>query len=159
MCKTEDFKIFRISNRGTNVHELIANNTYAVNVPSELRIPNKKMKIEVVDGIISETTDSTFKTFVELGVQCNFVNGFDSEVPNGFNCKNMQNLFNVNIQEYHSNNDLVSFHKSSNCSFMLDNLPEKIVFNRYSIITGTQSALTSDNYIQFTLKITYYDRD
>ncbi len=158
MCK-EDFKIFRISNRGTNVYQIVANNTYAINVPSELRVPNKTMKVECVDGVISDTTDSTFKTYVELGVQCNFVNGFDSEVPNGFNCKNMQNLFNVNLQEYHTDSALVAFKKDSDCSFMLDNLPEKIVFNRYSVIAGTQTPLTSNNYIQFTLKITYYDRD
>ena len=78
MCPREKFKIFRVSNRGSNVFEQVTDQRYAVNVPSELRDPTKSMKIEIVDGTISCITDNTFKTFMELGVQANFTNGFDS---------------------------------------------------------------------------------
>ena len=158
MCK-ENFKIFRVSNRGTNVFEQVTNQRYAINVPSELRDPTKTMMIEIVDGTIACNTDATFKTYMELGVQCNFTNGFDSEVPGGFNCKNMENLFNVDINNYTNAAIDVPFKKASNNSFMLDQIPEKLVFNRYCVIAGTAIPLTFDGYISFTLKITYYDKE
>ena len=157
MCKNR-FKIFRVSNRGTNVFEQVANQRYAVNVPSELRDPTKTMMIEVVDGTIGCLTDNTFKTFMELGVQCNFTNGFDTEVTGGFNSKNMENLFNVDITNYKNATIAVPFKISSNNSFLLDKIPEKIIFNRYCVITGTVIPFTFDGYISFTLKITYYDK-
>jgi len=158
MCK-EKFKIFRVSNRGTNVFEQVTNQRYAINVPSELRDPTKTMMIEIVDGTIGCITDNTFKTFMELGVQANFTNGFDSEVPGGFNCKNMENLFNVDINNYTNAGISVPFKKASNNSFLLDQIPEKLVFNRYCVIAGTVIPLTFDGYISFTLKITYYDKE
>lgn len=158
MCK-DKFKIFRVSNRGTNVFQQFTNQRYAINVPSELRDPTKTMMIEIVDGIVECLTDNTFKTYMELGVQANFTNGFDSEVPAGFNCKNMENLFNVDINNYTNAGINVPFKKSSNNSFLLDQIPEKLVFNRYCVIAGTAVPLTFDGYISFTLKITYYDKE
>lgn len=158
MCK-DKFKIFRVSNRGTNVFEQVPNQRYGINVPSELRDPTKTMMIEIVDGTIGCITDNTFKTFMELGVQANFTNGFDSEVPGGFNCKNMENLFNVDINNYTNAGISVPFKKTSNNSFLLDQIPEKLVFNRYCVIAGTVIPLTFDGYISFTLKITYYDKE
>ena len=159
MCPREKFKIFRVSNRGSNVYEQVTNQRYAVNVPSELRDPTKSMMIEIVDGTISCTTDNTFKTFMELGVQCNFTNGFDSEVLGGFNCKNMENLVNVDINNYTNAGIQIPFKKASNNIFLLDNIPEKLVFNRYCVINGGVIPLTFDGYISFTLKITYYDKE
>ena len=158
MCK-DKFKIFRVSNRGTNVFEQVANQRYAVNVPSELRDPTKTMMIEVVDGTIGCITDVTFLTFQELGVQCNFTNGYDTEVTGGFNSKNMENLFNCDISTYSNADVIVPFKTASNYSFLLDKIPEKIVFNRYCVITGTVIPFTYDGYISFTLKITYYDKE
>ena len=158
MCK-EKFKIFRVSNKGTNVFEQVTNQRYAVNVPSELRDPMKTMMIEVVDGTLSYNTDNTFKTFQELGVQCNFVNGFDSEVTAGFNSKNNDILFNVNTQQYKNAGIVVAFKKASDNTFLLDKLPEKLIFNRYCVIGATAIPLTFDGYISFTLKITYFDKE
>jgi hypothetical protein len=158
MCH-ENFKIFRISNRGTNLYEQVANQRYAVNVPSELRDPTKTMKIEVVDGTIACITDATFKTFMELGIQCNFTNGFDTENSGGFNCKNMENLFNVDINNYTNAGISVPFKKSSNNSFLLNQIPEKLIFNRYCVINNNVIPLTFDGYVSFTLKITYYDKN
>lgn len=158
MCK-EKFKIFRISNRGTNCFQQVTNQRYAVNVPSELRDPMKTMMIEVVDGTLSYNTDNTFKTFQELGVQCNFVNGFDSEVTAGFNSKNNDILFNVNTQQYKNAGIVVAFKKASDNTFLLDKLPEKLIFNRYCVIGATAIPLTFDGYISFTLKITYFDKE
>ena len=159
MCKEENFKIFRISNRGTNCFQQVTNQRYAVNVPSELRDPMKTMMIEVVDGTLSYNTDNTFKTFQELGVQCNFVNGFDSEVTAGFNSKNNDILFNVNTQQYKNAGIVVAFKKASDNTFLLDKLPEKLIFNRYCVIGATAIPLTFDGYISFTLKITYFDKE
>lgn len=159
MCVKDKFKIFRVSNRGSNVYEQVTNQRYAVNVPSEIRDPTKTMMIEVVDGTIECITDVTFKTFMELGVQCNFTNGYDTEVTAGFNSKNMENLFNCDINNYTNTGINVPFKKASNNSFLLDKIPEKIVFNRYCVITGTAIPLTFDGYISFTLKITYYDKE
>ena len=158
MCK-DKFKIFRVSNRGTNVYEQVVNQRYAVNIPTELRDPTKTMMIEVVDGTIAMHTDNTFKTYMELGVQCNFTNGYDTEVNGGFNSKNMENLFNVDITNYKNATMSVPFKKASNNSFLLDQIPEKIVFNRYCVIGDTAIPLTFDGYISFTLKITYYDKE
>jgi hypothetical protein len=82
MCNP-NFKIFRVSNRGSNVNETIANQEYRVNIPSELRIPNKIIKVEVISGSMTINTDSTFDTLAEIGVISNLPNGFDSEVETG----------------------------------------------------------------------------
>ena len=159
MCNKENFKIFRVSNRGTNCFQQVTNQRYGVNVPSELRDPMKTMMIEIVDGTISYTTDNTFKTFQELGVQCNFVSGFDSEVTAGFNSKNNDILFSCDIQQYTNSGVDVPFKNASNNTFLLDKLPEKLIFNRYCVINATAIPLTFDGYISFTLKITYFDKE
>ena len=73
MCpKDTDFEIFRVSNRGTNVFQQVANTTYAVNVPGELRKPNKKILIQIVDGTLAMLTNTEFRSYAEVGVTCNF---------------------------------------------------------------------------------------
>jgi len=159
MCpKDTDFEIFRVSNRGTNVFQQVTDTTYAVNVPGELRKPNKKILIEIVDGTIEMTTNSTFKTYMELGVSCNFTRGFDTEVISGFNSKNMENLFNVDLYEHTQATEHHPFKIHSKCSFMLDQLPEKLIFSRYVVIAATAVPLAFEGYISFTLKLTYFDK-
>ena len=159
MCKNqENFKIFRVSNRGTNVFEQVANQRYAVNVPTELRDPTKTMKIEIVDGTLEMMTNTAFRSYMELGVLCNFTSGFDTEVTGGFNSKNMDILFNVDLYEYKLANVRHPFKIHSETSFLLQQLPEKLVFSRYFVTSGTAVPLDFDGYISFTLKITYYDK-
>ncbi|MFT6497687.1 MAG: hypothetical protein ACJATM_001310 [Alphaproteobacteria bacterium] len=157
MCK-EDFEIFRVSNRGTNVFEHVTDTTYSVNVPGELRKPNKKILIEVIDGTVEILTSTTFRTYMELGVSCNFTRGFDTEVISGFNSKNMEHLFNVDMYEYKLANVRHPFKIHSQCSFLLDTLPEKLIFSRYVVTTGLAVPLEFNGYISFILKLTYFDR-
>lgn len=159
MCNN-NFKLLRVTNRGTNVHITVPNVEYAVNIPGELRIPNKRILVEVVDGLITATTDTTFKTIRELGIQCNLCtmsNSYDTEVTDSFQAQQMSQLFNCNLQDYHTNNTIVSFHASSDNSFIISSLPEKLIFKRYATITNEASDYAIDNYIQFTLKLTYLD--
>ena len=158
MCR-EKFKILRVSNRGTNVFEQVADQRYAVNVPPELRDPTKTMKIEIVDGTLEMMTNTTFRSYVELGVSCNFIKGFDTEVNSGFNSKNMDILFNVDLYEYKLANVRHPFKIHSESSFLLDALPEKLIFSRYVVIGDLVEPLTFNGYISFTLKITYYDKE
>jgi hypothetical protein len=158
MCH-ENFKIFRISNRGTNVFQQVANQRYSVNVPAELRDPTKTMKIEIIDGTIEMMTNTEFRSYVELGVSCNFTSGFDTENSGGFNSKNMEILFNVDLYEYKLANVRHPFKIHSECSFLLDQLPEKLVFSRYVVTDDLAVPLEFNGYISFILKITYYDKN
>ena len=158
MCPKDNFEIFRVSNRGTNVFQQVADTTYAVNVPSELRRPNTKILIEIVDGTVEMMTNTTFRSYVELGVTCNFTRGFDTEVNSGFNSKNMEILYNVDLYEYKLANVRHPFKIHSECSFIIDSLPEKLVFSRYVVIGGIAEPLDFNGYISFTLKLTYMDK-
>jgi hypothetical protein len=159
MCNN-NFKLLRVTNRGTNVFTEKADVKFSVNIPSELRIPNTRVKVSVVDGIITATTDATFKTIRELGIKCNLClmsNSYDTEVENSYIAQQMAQLFNCNLQQYHTNNAIVSFHTSSNDEFILSQLPEKLTFERYANIAGVSQEYAIDDYIQFTLKLEYID--
>ena len=57
-----NFKILRVSNRGTNVHETVTNQQYRINIPSELRIPNKIIKVDLaIVGDVNEVLKSVIK--------------------------------------------------------------------------------------------------
>lgn len=169
MCNNLDYKLLRVTNRGTNVFPTVADTEYSVNIPSELRIPNKRIEIEVVDGIISLLTKpANFKTYKEVGIECNLCNSsnsYNTEVENSFNCTQMSQLFNVNLQNWFNRdgegqdaNTNINFKKDSSNTFILSSLPEKLIFKRYVNAAGVSQNLTEDNYIQFTLKITYHDK-
>ena len=163
MCNL-NYKLLRVTNTGTNVFTTVSNTEYAVNIPSELRVQNKIIEIEVTDGIISLSTNATFKTFSEVGIECNLCassNSYNTEVANGFNCNQMRQLFNVNLQNYYhvgGATALINFIKDSSNSFILSHLPEKLIFKRYKSDGTDYSDFAEDNYIQFTLKITYHDK-
>ena len=158
MCM-EDFKILRVSNRGQNVFESVANQTYRVNVPSELRIPNKRVKVEVISGTMAFTTDGTFDSYSQIGVISNLPNGYDTESDNSFNSKNYELLFNIDTSGFDkSASKHMTFQNSSNFQFMINNIPEKLEFTSVSTTgAGVLSPITNDNYISFVLKFTYYD--
>jgi len=158
MC-IEDFKILRVSNRGQNVFSSVANQTYRVNVPSELRIPNKRVKVEVISGTMTFTTDSTFDSYSQIGVISNLPNGYDTESDSSFNSKNYELLFNIDTSGFDkSASKLMTFHNSNNFQFMINNIPEKLEFTSVSTTgAGVLSPIVNNNYISFVLKFTYYD--
>tara|TARA_B100001094_G_scaffold71615_1_gene67901 strand:- start:548 stop:1027 length:480 start_codon:yes stop_codon:yes gene_type:complete len=158
MC-IEDFKILRVSNRGQNVYQSVANQTYRVNIPSELRLPNKRIKVEVISGTMTFTTDSTFDSYSQIGVISNLPNGYDTESDSSFNSKNYELLFNIDTSGFDkSASKLMTFHNSNNFQFMINNIPEKLEFTSVSTTgAGVLSPIVNNNYISFVLKFTYYD--
>lgn len=159
MCH-EDFKILRVSNRGQNVYQSVANQTYRVNVPSELRIPNKKIKVSIINATMAFNTDSTFNTYTEIGVISNLPTGYDTESDSSYNSKNYQLLFNIDTSTFgKQNNKLITFHAHSEAfEFMVGNIPEKLEFTSVATTgAGVLAPITNNNYISFVLKLTYYD--
>ena len=159
MCH-EDFKILRVSNRGQNVYQSVANQTYRVNVPSELRIPNKKIKVSVINATMAFNTDSTFDSYTEIGVISNLPTGYDTESDSSYNSKNYQLLFNIDTSTFgKQNNKLITFHSHDEAfEFMCGNIPEKLEFTSVATTgAGVLSPITNNNYISFVLKLTYYD--
>lgn len=165
MCqdKNKVHKILRVSNQGSNVVEHVTNQTYAVNIPSELRIPNKMIKVTVISGSMAFQTDGTFDTYKEIGVISNLPSSmsFDTEVPNGFNTKNFDLLFNIDTSTFgKQNNKLLTFHTHDEIfSFWICGLPEKLIFTSVASTSSVLTPITNDNYISFILKLEYYDHD
>jgi len=161
MCPL-DFKILRVSNRGQNCLQQIANKQYAVNIPPELRIPNKIIKVSVINATMAFNTDATFNTYTEIGVTSNICNGFDTEVDGSYRSKNYELLFNVDTSTYgKQNNNLITFHShSENFEFITNTLPEKLIFTSVATTgAGVLVPITYNNYISFILKLTYFDKD
>ena len=161
MCHETDFKILRISNRGQNCVQVVANRTYRVNVPSELRVPNKKMKINVINATMAFNTDSTFDSYTEIGVISNLPTGYDTESDSSFNSKNYELLFNIDTSTYgKQNNKLITLHSHDDLfELMADNIPEKLEFTSVATTgAGVLVPITNNNYISFILKISYYDK-
>lgn len=162
-----EFKLLRVTNRGSNSFETVTNQQFAVNIPADLRKPNKNILVEVVDGCMSidSTLTNKFEDLEEVGVDCNICSGsYDAEAPNGFNCGNLSRLFNVNLNNFHTAGKNVTFYKSSNNQFFISSLPEKLIFTRMETTTSTGTAKPADatyfsgKYISFTLKLSYYDK-
>ena len=163
MCP-KPFRLLRVSNRGQNCFQTVANQTYSVNIPDELRVPNKQIQVEVVNATMSFNTDSTFDTYAEIGVTSNLAmnNSYTTETDNSFRCENMNMLFNIDTSTYgKQNNNLITFHSHSEAfGFWCGMLPEKLVFTSVATTgAGTVGAITNNNYISFILKFTYYDYD
>lgn len=160
MCK-EDFIIFNVTNRGSNVFQTKTNIEYAVNIPSELRTKNSKsIKVEVIQGNICFLSSNATKSLRELGILSNICTGFSTEVLGSFNTTNMDKLFTGEIEQYLAGSlDTGLKHSSSinsNSSFMISQLPEKLIFSRYQVSTDRPIPFLIDDYISFTLKLTYY---
>jgi len=156
--------ILRVSNRGQNVFQQVANQSYSVNIPSELRVPNKQIKITVLDGNMAFQTDSTFNAYTEIGLTSNLAqnNAYNTESDNSFRCQNNDMLFTIDTSTYgKSQNTLLTFHTHANVfEFWCSHLPEKLIFT--SVATtggGVLIPITNNNYISFTLKLEYYDYD
>jgi len=161
MCH-EDFRILRVSNRGSNCVQTVANRSYAVNIPSELREPNKKIKVSVINATMSFITDSTFDTYTEIGVTSNLPTGYDTESDSSYNCKNYDLLFNIDCSTFSKqNNKLITFHTHDEAfEFMVDSIPEKLEFTSVATTgAGVLAPITNNNYISFVLKLTYYDKE
>lgn len=154
------FKILRVSNRGDNVVEVIANQTYSVNIPSELRESNKMIKVSVINATMAFNTDSTFDTYTEIGVTSNLgsLHSYDTEVDS-FRPKNFDLLFNIDTSTFgKQNNKLITFHTHDEAfQFWIGGLPEKLTFTSVASTTGKLTPIVNDNYISFILKLEYYD--
>ena len=162
MCPKDNFEIFHVSNRGTNVFQQTTNAIYGVNVPSELRRPNTKVLIEVLDGCISHQGNASLKSYETLGLECNFGNGFSSQVDSGFQSGNYKTLFTCDLQSYNTYtaaNEPITFSANNQIPYMISSLPEKIFFNRYAIINGGNEIVSSTKLCSFTLKLTYIDKE
>lgn len=159
MCH-EDFKILRVSNRSQNCYQSVVNQQYRVNIPSELRVPNKRMKVEVISGCMSFTTDSTFDSFTEIGIISNLPNGFDTESNDSFNSKNYELLYTIDTSGFDkSASKLMTFQKAGNFEFLIGNIPEKLEFTSVATTgAGVLIPITNNNYVSFVLKFTYYDK-
>lgn len=163
MCPSKFHHILRVSNRGDNVVEPVANQTYAINIPPELRIANKKIKVSIINATMAFNTDATFDTYTEIGVTSNLgaLNAYDSEVSGSFRPKNFSLLFNIDTSTFgKQNNKLITFHAHSEAfSFWTNLLPERLIFTSVASTTGVLTPITNDNYISFILKLEYYDND
>lgn len=156
------FRILRVSNRGDNVVEVVANQTYSVNIPNELRISNKMIRVSIINATMAFNTDTTFDTYTEIGVTSNIgaLNSFDTEVD-AFRAKNYDLLFNIDTSTFgKQNNKLITFHTHSEAfEFWTGSLPEKLTFTSVASTTGKLTPIVNDNYISFVLKLEYYDYD
>ena len=70
----------------------------------------------------------------------------------------MEILFNVDLYDYKLANVRHPFKIHSESSFLLDSLPEKLVFSRYIVNDGIAEPFEFNGYISFTLKLTYFDK-
>lgn len=162
--KVKKSAILRVSNRGQNVFEQVANQTYSVNIPNELRIANKQIRIIVIDGNMAFNTDATFDTYTEIGLTSNLSqnNSYNTESDNSFRCQNNDILFCLDTSTYgKGNNKLITFHTHSHVfEFWASQLPEKLIFTSVATTgAGVLIPITNNNYISFTLKLEYYDYD
>jgi len=161
MCKDMDFEIFHVSNRGTNVFEQVTNQIYAVNVPAELRKPNKKVLVECIDGSISLQGGATLKSLQQLGLVCDLGNGYSTQVEAGFQSGNYSTLFTCDLQSYNNfsaSDQPISFSANNKISYIISSLPEKLIFSRYAIIDSINQIITDTRLTCFTLKLTYFDQ-
>ena len=161
MCPKDNFEIFHISNRGTNVFHQELNTIYAINVPSELRRPNSKIHIECIDGTISHQGNASLKSYECLGIECNLGNGYTTQVDSGFQTGNYQSIFTCDLQSYNTYtavNEPISFSANNTIPYIISSLPEKLFFNRYAIINGINEKVSSSKLCSFTLKLTYMDK-
>ena len=161
MCPKDNFEIFHVSNRGTNVFEQLTNTIYGVNVPSELRRPNSKVLIECIDGTISHQGNASLKSYECLGIECNLGNGYSTQVDAGFQSGNYKTLFTCDLQSYNTytaTNEPISFSANNKIPYIISSLPEKLFFNRYAIINGVNESVSSSKLCSFTLKLTYMDK-
>ena len=161
MCN-EDFEIFHVSNKGTNVFAQVADEIYGVNVPAELRKPNKKVKVECIGGTLSHIGNASLKSYNELGLQCNLGNGYTSQVDAGFQSGNYSTLYTCDLQSYNTfsaANEPISFSANNKISYMIASLPEKLFFSRYAVIGSVNQGISSAKLLSFTLKLTYMDKN
>ena len=96
MCKREIYML-SVTNRGTNVIADTSDpNTFAVNVPANLR-KNKECMITIQSGTIAYPLAEA-RDLLELGISTDLpILGYDTEVTSGFMSRNFNKLFSVNL--------------------------------------------------------------
>jgi hypothetical protein len=168
MCNKKSVYL-RISNRGDAVRELVANQSFTVNLPANLR-SRRACYISVVEGTIALTTTALTNIMkAEVGILTNIpIYGFNTETPansNNFMSENNKVLFSVDLtslSDHDGTDNSVSLPMLNQRTFYCGGLPEKIEFERYKVDSGgvgTIQAFTHDNYISFTLKIEFENEE
>ena len=159
MCNN-DFILLNVSNRGSNVYEMITNEKYGVNIPSDIRRANSAYKITVISGIVQLTVGSALDAYAEVGVLCNLRAGFDTEVSSGYDAGPNNILFNVDLANHHlATAGDIPLRTNNKHEFVIAYLPEKLEFSRYAVVAGVKQGVALDKYISFSLKIQYIDKD
>jgi len=128
-----------VSNRGAGIRELVANTTYEVNLPTQLR--GKQVTIEVLDGmVVLDTTKTDFPTLKEVGIMSDLgLKGFDTESEYGTNqyqAQGFRALFDVFLQNFNvtAAKSKVSFHTNVRYVTDVGSLPEKLTFSTYKVV-------------------------
>ena len=154
----------RISNTGSAVDTLVANQKFCVNLPANLR-SRGACYITVIEGSVVITT-AVGVSYIkdEIGVLSNIpILGFNTETPagsNNFMSENNKVLFTVNQDSLtgHDGTDNKVINQMLNQrTFYCGGLPERIEFERYLISGGTIQPFIIDNYLSFTLQIEFID--
>ena len=95
MCKKEIYML-SIANRGTNLVQSVGNQTYEVNLPSNLRRQEECMLTVKSASVAFPLTDA--RELLELSISTDLpILGFDTEVNSGFMSRNYNKLFSVTL--------------------------------------------------------------
>ena len=161
MCKKNTYSL-KVTNRGTNVFESVANITYEVNIPIAFR-NNKMSMMTVIDGTIAvKSTTPLIYTINELGVETNLpIQGFNTEVQSGFMATNYNTLFDVGLTGF-TVGENSALYLTNDLTYRCGALPEKLIFSRYVTAAGTKEPFANggagkSNYIAFTLNFEFDD--
>lgn len=168
MCNKKSVYL-RVSNRGAAVSTLVANQSFCVNLPANLR-SRRACFISVIEGTCAFTTSAVSNIVkAEIGVLSNIpMYGFNTETPlnsNNFMSENNKVLFSVDMSSLSAEDgtaNVVSLPMLNQRTFYCGGLPEKIEFQRYMVSSGTTATIepfVHDNYISFTLKIEFEDEE
>ena len=159
MCPNKDSITLKVSNRGTAIFQQVANQKYQVSLP--LDVINKPCMVTISDATIQVPADNTvFHSYSELGVSSNIpMKGYDTEGSSVNSFTRLRKLFNTNLTSFQVNNVLLPTKMEGNLSFICPGgLPSDLVFERYLITTGQQTAFVGDWYISFTLTLDFFDQ-
>jgi len=168
MCNKKSVYL-RVSNRGNAVNSLVANQSFSVNLPANIRSRGACF-VSVIEGNCAFTTTALTNVMkAEIGVLSNIpMYGFNTETPansNNFMSENNKVLFSCELSSLAAEDgtaNSVSCPMLNQRTFYCGGLPEKIEFERYKVESGgagTIEPFAHDNYISFTLKIEFEDEE
>lgn len=154
----------KVNNTSSAVFDVLGNGTeYAFQLPIYLQ-GKGACHVELIDGTVSiDTITTVLNTFQEVGIKSNIAFEGSSMITASANSGGtaFSYLFNVNLSEHSASVGSVirPFQNSENPTPMFcGGLPDRIVFKRYASVSAQQeNGLVNQNYICFTLKITFLE--